>query len=93
MCEPQYSENALFSEQIFCDRDFDACVSLRLLGLHFCKENDFIPTDSFSDAGNLLYDKKGKDALMQYTGRQKTSINRLSGQKQEGSWGREGDAK
>ncbi len=42
-------------------------MSLRLLGLHFRKENDFIPTDSFSDVGNLLYDKKSKDTVYRKT--------------------------
>ena len=42
-------------------------MSLRLLGLHFRKENDFIPTNSFSDVGSLLYDKKGKDTVYRKT--------------------------
>ena len=51
-------------------------MSLRLLGLHVRKENDFIPTDSFSDVGNLLYDKKGKDAVYRKTENEYQQIER-----------------
>ncbi len=64
-------------------------MSLRLLGLHFRTENDFIPTDSFSDVGNLLYDKKGKDTVYMKTENEyqlidQTEAGRDKGAKRDG---------
>jgi hypothetical protein len=63
-------------------------VSLRLLGLHVRKENDFIPTDSFSDVGNLLYDKihkKGKDTVYRKTENEYQQIDRTEAGRDKGA--------
>ena len=63
-------------------------MSLRLLGLHVRKENDFIPTDSFSDAGNLLYDKKGKDTAYRKTENEYQQIERTEAGRDKGAGSR-----
>ena len=60
-------------------------MSLRLLGLHVRKENDFIPTDSFSDVGNLLYDKKGNDTVYRKRENEYQQIDRTEAGRDKGA--------